>query len=808
MKISYNWLQQFLQFDWNPEKIGELLTDLGLEVEGIELKESIKGSLKGVVVGEVLTCKKHPNADKLKVTTVNLGTGEPVQIVCGAPNVDAGQKVPVATIGTMLYDEKGEGFKIKKGKIRGEESHGMICAEDELGLGSSHDGIMILDESLVPGSPCADVFKIETDHVFEIGLTPNRADAMSHYGVARDLRAGLLQNDVKLELISPSVSDFHVDERRLKIDVEVENKELTPRYCGITITDVEVKDSPEWIKNRLKAIGIAPKNNIVDITNYVLHELGQPLHAFDASKIKGNKVVVKTLEEGTKFTTLDEVERELSAEDIMICDAESNPLCIAGVFGGLKSGVTENTTTVFLESAYFNPVSVRKTAKRHGLNTDASFRFERGIDINQTKYAIKRAALLIEEYAGGKMSSDIMDFYPEKVNDFEVFLSFENVYKLIGQDIPKETIKNILASLEIKINSITEAGLGLVIPSYRVDVQREADIIEEILRVYGYNNIEFSHKLNTSISFDNDTQVKVENIVSDHLVALGFNETMANSLTKADYIGLSEDLNESFNVEMLNPLSNDLKVLRQSLLFSGLESISYNINRKNNALKFFELGKTYHKYESGYQEDKHLTLFVTGNKLKDNWKIASETSSFFYLKGVITSIFDRLGLSNLKNSPVKSSVFSEGLTLSLGKTKLVEFGVVKRSILKEFSIKQEVLFADFKWDVILGLVGKKKIKVTDLPKFPAVKRDLALLLDSKVEFKEIYNLAFQSERKLLKEVDLFDVYEGENLPEGKKSYAVSFILQDENKTLNDKQIDKIMQKLQQTFEKNVGAELR
>ncbi|WP_299837144.1 phenylalanine--tRNA ligase subunit beta [uncultured Tenacibaculum sp.] len=808
MKISYNWLQQFLQFDWNPEKIGELLTDLGLEVEGIELKESIKGSLKGVVVGEVLTCVKHPNADKLKVTTVNLGNGEPVQIVCGAPNVDAGQKVPVATIGTMLYDEKGEGFKIKKGKIRGEESHGMICAEDELGLGSSHDGIMILDESLVPGTPCAEVFKIETDHVFEIGLTPNRADAMSHYGVARDLRAGLLQNDIKLELISPSVSDFHVDERRLKIDVEVDNKELVPRYCGITITDIEVKDSPEWIKNRLKAIGIVPKNNIVDITNYVLHELGQPLHAFDASKIKGNKVVVKTLPEETKFTTLDEVERELSAEDIMICDAEENPLCIGGVFGGLKSGVTENTTTVFLESAYFNPVAVRKTAKRHGLNTDASFRFERGIDINQTKYALKRAALLIEEYAGGKMSSDIMDFYPEKVNDFEVFLSFENVYKLIGQAIPKETIKNILASLEIKINSITEAGLGLVIPSYRVDVQREADIIEEILRVYGYNNIEFSHKLNTSISFDNNTQVKVENIVSEQLVSLGFNETMANSLTKAEYIELSEDLNENFNVEMLNPLSNDLRVLRQSLLFSGLESISYNINRKNNSLKFFEFGKTYHKYESGYQEDKHLTLFVTGNKLKDNWKLASEASSFFYLKGIITSIFERLGLSKLKTTPVKSTVFSEGLSLSLGKTKLVDFGVVKRSILKEFSIKQEVLFADFKWDVILDLVGKKKVKVADLPKYPAVKRDLALLLDSGVEFKEIYNLSFQSERKLLKEVDLFDVYEGDNLPEGKKSYAVSFILQDENKTLNDKQIDKIMQKLQQTFEKNVGAELR
>ena len=808
MKISYNWLQQFLQLDWSPEKTGELLTDLGLEVEGIELKESIKGSLEGVVVGEVLTCKKHPNADKLKVTTVNLGKGEPVQIVCGAPNVDAGQKVPVATIGTMLYDEKGEGFKIKKGKIRGEESHGMICAEDELGLGSSHDGIMILSEDLVPGTPCAQVFNIETDHVFEIGLTPNRADAMSHYGVARDLRAGLMQKDVNLELISPSVSDFHVDERRLKIDIEVENKELVPRYCGITITDVEVKDSPEWIQNRLKAIGITPKNNIVDITNYVLHELGQPLHAFDASKIRGNKVVVKTLEERTKFITLDEVERELSSEDIMICDAEGNPLCIGGVFGGLKSGVTENTTTVFLESAYFNPVAIRKTAKRHGLNTDASFRFERGIDINQTKYALKRAALLIEEYAGGKLSSDILDFFPEKVNDFEVFLSFDSVYRLIGQEIPKETIKKILASLEIKINSVTEAGLGLVIPSYRVDVQREADIIEEILRVYGYNNIEFSHKLNASISFDNDIQVKVENTIANQLVAVGFNETMSNSLTKEDYIELSEDLNENFNVEMLNPLSSDLKVMRQSLLFSGLESIAYNINRKNNSLKFFEFGKTYHKYESGYEEQKHLTLFVTGNRVKDTWTLENKPSDFFYLKGVLTSLFERIGLANLKTTPVKSDLFSEGLTLSLGKTKLVDFGVVKRAILKEFSIKQEVVFADIKWDVILPLVGNKKIKVSDLAKFPAVKRDLALLLDEKVEFKDLYNLAFQAERKLLKEVDLFDVYEGKNLPEGKKSYAVSFVLQDEDKTLNDKQIDKIMQKLQQTFEKNVGAELR
>ncbi|MHC9087413.1 phenylalanine--tRNA ligase subunit beta [Tenacibaculum sp. IMCC1] len=808
MKISYNWLQQFLQTDWEAEKTGELLTDLGLEVEGIETVESIKGSLKGVVVGEVLTCEKHANADKLKVTTVDLGNGTPVQIVCGAPNVAAGQKVPVATVGTMLYDEKGEGFKIKKGKIRGEESHGMICAEDELGLGQSHDGIMILDENLVPGTPCSEVFNIETDYVFEIGLTPNRADAMSHYGVARDLRAGLIQQGTNIELISPSVSDFHVDERTHKIDIEIEDKDLAPRYCGITITDVEVKESPEWIQNRLKAIGLTPKNNIVDITNYVLHELGQPLHAFDASKIRGGKVVVKTLEEGTKFTTLDDVERELSSEDIMICDADDNPLCIGGVFGGAQSGVTEHTTSIFLESAYFNPVSVRKTAKRHGLNTDASFRFERGIDINTTKYALKRAALLIEEYAGGKMSSDILDFYPVKVEDFEVFLSFENAYKLIGQEIPKETIKKILASLDIKINSVTEAGLGLVVPSYRVDVQREADIIEEILRVYGYNNVEFSHKLNTSISFDSDKEVKIENIVADQLTSLGFNETMANSLTKADYIELSENLNADFNVEMLNPLSNDLKVMRQSLLFSGLESVAYNINRKNNSLKFYEFGKTYHKYESGYQEDKHLTLFVTGNRTQDSWKVATQTSDFFYVKGIVTALLSRLGIDKLKTTPTKSDVFSEGITLSLGKTKLVELGVVKRAILKEFSIKQEVLFADFNWQNILDLVGKKKIKVADLPKFPAVKRDLALLLDNKVEFKEIYNLAFQSERKLLKEVDLFDVYEGDKLPEGKKSYAVSFVLQDENKTLADRQIDKIMQKLQQTFEKNLDAVLR
>ncbi|MDT0551880.1 phenylalanine--tRNA ligase subunit beta [Urechidicola vernalis] len=808
MKISYNWLKQFIKVDWNAEKTGELLTDLGLEVEGIETVESVKGSLKGIVVGEVLTCEQHPNADRLKVTTVDVGGKEALKIVCGAPNVAAGQKVPVATIGTFLYDDKGESFKIKKGKIRGEESHGMICAEDELGLGESHDGIMVLDAGLKVGTPCAEVFEIESDEVFEIGLTPNRADAMSHYGVARDLRAGLIQNDMMLELISPSVMDFHVDERKLRIDVEVEDKELAPRYCGITITDVNVGESPKWLQNKLKAIGLSPINNIVDATNYVLHELGQPLHAFDASKVKGNKILVKTLEAGTKFTTLDGVERSLHQDDIMICDADSNPLCIAGVFGGIDSGVTESTTSIFLESAYFNAVSVRKTAKRHALNTDASFRFERGIDPNFVMYAMKRAALLIVEIAGGKKASDPSDFYPEKIEDFEVFISYERMNRLIGDEIPKERIKNILASLDIKLNSETDGGLGLTIPSYRVDVQREADVIEEILRVYGYNNIQFSHKLNTSISTDDFDGVKIENIAGNLLTGIGFNETMANSLTKASYLEQTENLNSEQDVAMLNPLSSDLGVLRQSMLFSGLESVIYNINRKNSSLKFFEFGKTYHKYESGYSEQKHLTLFVTGNRSKDSWAVDARKSDYFYFKGVVETLLNRLGIQKMKTSPTKSDLFSEGINLGFGKIKLVDFGVVKPSILKSFGIKQEVLFADFNWENILKVANRKGFKVTDLPKFPSVKRDLALLIDKGVKFSEIYNAAFQSERKLLKEVDLFDVYEGDKLPEGKKSYAVSFVLQDEQKTLNDKQIEKVMQKMQQSLEKNLNAVLR
>ncbi len=808
MKISYNWLKQFLKVDWEAEKTGELLTDLGLEVEGIELIESIKGSLAGVVVGEVLTCEKHPNADKLKVTTVALGDEEPVQIVCGAPNVAAGQKVPVATVGTVLYDDKGESFKIKKGKIRGEVSLGMICAEDELGLGTSHEGILVLDDALVPGTPAAEIFDIEIDQVFEIGLTPNRADAMSHFGTARDLKAGLMQKGINLELISPSVSTFHVDERILKIDVDVADKDLAPRYCGVSIVDVQVAESPKWIQTKLKALGLTPVNNIVDITNYVLHELGQPLHAFDAAKIRGNKIEVKTLESGTKFVTLDGVERTLDAEDLMICDGEGTPMCIAGVFGGEKSGVSEHTTSIFLESAYFNPVSVRKSAKRHALNTDASFRFERGIDPNFTKYALKRAALLITEIAGGKIASEITDLYPEKIEDFELVLSYENVARLIGEKLPNDTIKNILASLEIKINSETEGGLGLIVPSYRVDVQREADVIEEILRVYGYNNIEFSHKLNTSISFSDFNGVKVENIFADQLNALGFNEIMSNSLTKGSYIENSDNLKAENNVEMLNPLSSDLAVMRQSMLFSGLESVAYNINRKNASLQFFEFGKTYHKFEDSYDEQKHVALFVSGNKIEDSWLQNNQTAGFFYVKGVVTSLLERLGASKLKTTPTKNDVFAEGITLSLGKVKLADFGIVKKSILKNFGIKQEVVYVDFNWENVLKIASSKGFKVKALPKFPAVKRDLSLMVDKQVSFNDIYTTAYQSERKLLKGVDLFDVYEGDKLPENKKSYAVSFTIQDEAKTLNEKQIEKIMQKLLATFEKNVGATLR
>ena len=636
----------------------------------------------------------------------------------------------------------------------------MICAEDELGLGNSHEGIMVLDPKLKVGTNASEVFNIEKDEVFEIGLTPNRSDAMSHYGVARDLRAGLLQKQLQLELISPSVVDFQVEERTFRIDVEVEDTELVPRYCGVTITDVEIKEAPEFIQNRLKAIGITPKNNVVDITNYVLHELGQPLHAFDADMIKGKKVLVKSLPAGTTFTTLDGEERILNEDDIMICDSKSTPLCIGGVFGGMNSGVTEKTTSIFLESAVFDAVSVRKTAKRHSLNTDASFRFERGVDITLTDYALKRAALLIKEFAGGKIVSELLDYYPVRKEDSQVFFSYKNAYRLIGQEIPKETIKNILSSLEIKINSETDGGLGLTIPSYRTDVQRECDIIEEILRVYGYNNIEFSNKLNTSITFDDNKQLNIENNIASQLTALGFHETMANSLTKESYVDLSDDTKEAHQVSMLNPLSADLNVMRQSLLYGGLESVAYNINRQNNALKFFEFGKTYHKFDAKYQENKRLALFIVGMRTKASWNTTNQQSDFFYAKGVVDALLTRLGFESLKSSPSKASFFSEGISLGLGKMALVELGVIKKSLTKGFGIKQEVLYVDFNWDMLIKLTNTKGVKVKPLSKFPSVKRDLALLVDVETTFKEVHQLAFQSEKSLLKEVDLFDVYEG------------------------------------------------
>ncbi|MBB1140472.1 phenylalanine--tRNA ligase subunit beta [Myroides sp. WP-1] len=811
MHISYNWLKQFIKLDITPEETSEILTDLGLEVEGITQFESLKGGLRGVVVGHVLSCTKHPNADKLNVTKVDLGTGEPVQIVCGAPNVAAGQKVPVATIGTELYDAEGNAFQIKKGKIRGEDSFGMICSAVELGIGTDGSGILVLDESIAPGTPAATIFNITTDQVFEIGLTPNRSDAMSHWGVARDLRAGLLQNPnietPHKELITPAVSKFKVERRTLKIDVSVEDYKKAPRYCGVTISGIEVKPSPEWLQNRLKAIGISPKNNIVDVTNYVLHDLGQPLHAFDAAKIKGNKVIVKTVAEGTKFVTLDGVERTLHQDDLMICD-ENGPMCIAGVFGGLKSSVSENTTTIFLESAYFNPVSVRKTAKRHSLNTDSSFRFERGIDPSITEYALKHAALLIQSVAGGEITSDIVDLYPKKVEDHSVFLNFNNINRILGEDISKETIKTILVSLDIKVHSMSDVGLGITVPAYRADVTREIDVIEEILRVYGYNNISFSSKLNATISNSSRTEDhRVQNIIANQLVAQGFHEIMNNSLTTPTYSNLTESINKSYQVDIVNPLSTDLAVMRQSLLFGGLESISYNINRKNSDLRLFEFGKTYHKMLNNFEEDKHFALFTTGNSTTASWNSKQKSSDFFEFKGYILSILSRLGIAKFTTQPTENDAFSEGITYCVGKETIVDFGVLKKAITKHFDIKQEVCYADFKWDAILKLVSGK-IKFTDLNKFPTVKRDYALLLDEKVTFDEIFNIVKQVDKSIIKDVTLFDVYQGDKIEEGKKSYAISILMEDNTKTLTESQIEKIMGKIQYQLENNIGAQLR
>ena len=807
MKISYNWMQQFIQAELPIEEQLDLLTDLGLEVEGNSSFESIPGSLKGVVVGEVLTCEQHPNADRLKVTTVNIGEESPVQIVCGAPNVAAAQKVPVATIGTTLYTAEGEAWTIKKGKIRGEVSHGMICAEDELGLGTDHDGIMVLDEKLAPGTPCDTLFPIEQDQTIEIGLTPNRSDAMSHMGVARDLKAGCIQRNIPYKWNFPNTNTFKVDNTSLPIDVIVEEPKMAPSYSGITLSGLEVKDSPSWLQNRLKAIGLSPINNIVDVTNYVLHELGQPLHAFDADKIKG-KVLVKTLAKDTPFTTLDGVERKLHQEDLMICD-EDKPLCIAGVFGGLTSGVSKETKRIFLECAYFDAVSIRKTAKRHGLNTDASFRYERGIDPEIGEFALKRAALLIQEIAGGDISSDIVHVKQPLEEKVSLFIQFERITKVLGQEIPKDELINILSALEIEIINVTEEGFSMTIPRYRVDVTREADVIEEILRIYGYNNIDSVNSMKTFYpAFNLKTPHVLEQNIAKKLVGLGFQEIINNSITSPQYASFSKQLDEIAKVNLLNPLGQELSQLRTSLLFSSLEVIAYNQNRQRRDLKIYEFGKVYRQLENGHQEDKKIALALCGRAKKEAWNTDTAANDIYRLKGAVCALLESLGLDALTEEVSDRDIFEYGLCISSRKKAVVQLGSIASNLLKEFSIDQEVVYAEIDFDTLYQLAFKKELIVKPIPKFPSSRRDFALLVDQDVSFDALKEVAQKVERKILTQINLFDVYEGKNLPAGKKSYGLSFVFADPHKTLTDKNIDKVMQKLKNSFEKEFGAELR
>ena len=814
MKISYNWLKEYIKTDLSPDELGILLTDCGLEVESIEKFETVKGGLKGIVIGEVKTKEKHPDADKLNLTTVDVGTGTLLNVVCGAANVEAGQKVVIATIGAMLYPTKGEPFEIKKAKIRGKESEGMICAEDEIGLGTSHAGIMVLDADAKIGTPANEFFKIEEDYTFEIGLTPNRADATSHVGVARDLVAILNAKAVAMshELTLPDERLFKVDETTSKIEVVVEDAIACPRYSGLSISNITVQDSPDWLKNKLKAIGLRPINNIVDATNYVLHELGQPMHAFDADKIKGGKVIVKKLADKTKLKTLDETERELSSEDLMICDSKGG-MCSAGVFGGIESGVTAETKNIFLESAYFNASSVRKSSKRHGLKTDASFRYERGADPNITVYALKHAAMLIKEIAGGKVSSEIIDIYPTPIENFKVPFSFEKCEQLIGKKIDFELVKIIITSLGIEIEHEGNDALLLSVPPFKVDVTREQDVIEEVLRIYGYNNVEIPSILNSSLSFaEKPDKEKLQNVVSELLTNNGFSEMMCLSLTKGEYATKLSSLSEDRSVAMMNPLSSDLNVLRQTLLFSGLETIAYNQNRKNADLKVYEFGKTYIavKGESTkYIETKHLSVFITGRKQEESWNANNDGMNFYTLKGIVKNIIERLGIKDVKLAELNSDTFSQGLAFNWNKKLLVEFGEVAKPISsKLMDIKLPVYFADFNWDLVLEAIKKSATMYTEVSKFPEVRRDLALLIDQMIQFEQLEQLAYQAEKNILKDVNLFDVYQGDKLPTGKKSYALSFILQDENATLTDKQIEKIMEKLMKTYQEKVGAEIR
>jgi len=813
MKISYNWLNDYLNLTISPEQTSEILTDIGLEVEKTEIVESIRGGLKGLVIGEVLEVEKHPGADKLNKTRVNIGE-EILNIVCGAPNVKQGQKVVVATVGTVLYTENGESFKIKKSKIRGEESAGMICAEDEIGIGKSHEGIMVLDSSAKIGLPAAEYFDLKNDTVFDIGLTPNRADAMSHFGVARDLMVALKHKKIlpkEAQCCSPSVSSWKVDNTNLTITIDIKNPEACPRYAGVTLSGLTVKDSPEWLQKRLEAIGLAPINNIVDATNFVLHELGQPLHAFDADKIKGKQIIVKHTSDKQKFITLDESERELHSEDLMICNIEE-PMCIAGVFGGLESGVNESTTSIFLESAYFNPVSVRKTAKRQGLNTDASFRFERGIDPETVVYALQRAALLIKEIAGGTISSEIQEFYPVQIQNHRVSFNYDNCVRLIGTNISEKIIDSILEDLQIKQLSKTGKDLELEVPAFRNDVLRESDITEEILRIFGFNNVPVPAKLNTSITHKDKTDSRaLLNLVADRLSDNGFSEIMSNSLSKSAYLETfeSKKINSKFAVTMLNPLSSELNTMRQSLLFNGMEAIIYNINRKNGNLKLFEFGKTYFKFDSGYEENQVLSLFVTGNEHSENWDKEEKQVDFFSIKKEVINTLSRLGI--LKNQLIqatKNELLAEGLAISINKKPVADFGRVSKKVYAHFGIKQPVYYAEINWDSVLQLMVMNKTKYKELAKFPSSRRDLSLLLDKEIKFEQIQEIASRADKKILKEIGLFDIYEGKNLPEGKKSYAVSFLFQDENKTLVDNQIEKIMTKIQGELESKLGASLR
>lgn len=820
MNISYNWLKDYLDFDLSPEEVAAALTSIGLETGGVEEVQAIKGGLEGLVIGEVLTCEDHPNSDHLHITSVNVGGEAPLQIVCGAPNVAAGQKVVVALNGTKLY-MGDDCVTIKKSKIRGVESNGMICAEDEIGIGTDHSGIIVLPSDAVVGTKAKDYYQIKSDYVLEVDITPNRVDATSHFGVARDLAAYLKQHGKPAVLKRPSIEAFKVDDETPGVIVEVENTEACLRYSGVTIKGVTVKDSPEWLQDRLRTIGLRPINNVVDVTNFILHGLGLPLHSFDAGKIKGNRVIVKTFAAGTKFVTLDGVERTLTDRDLMICNVEE-PMCIGGVFGGLESGVTVHTTDVFLEAACFHPTWIRKTARRFGLNTDASFRFERGLDPNCTLYVLKVAALLIQEVAGGKITGAVQDVYPKVFEPYRVDVTYQKINSLIGKEIPVETVKSIVKSLEMEIVSDTAEGLTLLVPVYRIDVQRDVDVIEDILRIYGYNNVEVTdhEKSNLSYHTPTDRSWKLQNIISEQLCGCGFNEIMNNSLTRSAYYSELTTYPESHCVKLMNPLSADLNVMRQTLLFGGLESIAYNVHHKNSNIRFYEFGNCYdftaeHKKEgeilSQFSEDYRLGIWLGGNRVENNWAHPDEKTSIYELKAYVENIFIRLGVDvrRVVYTDLKNDIFSIGLNIATASGRqLGSLGIVSKNLRKKTDVNMEVYFAELSWTQLMKEVRKAKVTFTEITKFPGVKRDLALLVNKDVRFSEIKRIANESERKLLKEVTLFDVYEGKSLPAGKKSYAVSFFLQDEGKTLTDAQIDAIMKKIHKNLEQKLGAQLR